>query len=229
MNPGKPPSQRDNRKSHVQRARRARSGHGSDESCSPADIRATAYHEAGHAVAATVLGVGLVSVDIKGHSSLEKGALGGAIKVGDYLGFTRYVSGDGMEMQRRSLEDPEFCRTMMVVTSAGPSAEAAVLRDEELQSGYDEDGDRVFKLAVLACCGGDLQPDGQVLTSVSEVRRQLVKIEAMSNACFYQTEVFLRDHWAAVKAVAMELLEAKSLTGAEVAEIVEAAMVTVAS
>jgi ATP-dependent Zn protease len=223
--PGKPPSKRrDQRRSE----KRQRSEHGSDESCEPTDIRATAYHEAGHAVAATILGTGLVSVDIKGHSDLETMPLSQLFSMTaqakrGYLGFTRYLSDeDALDQQRRILKDPDLCRRLIIVASAGPSAEAAVLRDDEKQGGYEEDTDRIYGLAAIACCGGELLASGRIESRMSESGKEFSDINALMDECFWRTEIFLKEHWAAVKAVAMALLERKSLTGAEVAKIVEA-------
>jgi hypothetical protein len=54
-------------------------------------LELVAYHEAGHAVAAIVTGVGLISTDIKGHSS----GLPALLRTGGkYLGYTRYLRDD---------------------------------------------------------------------------------------------------------------------------------------
>jgi ATP-dependent Zn protease len=219
--PGKPPSQR---------RKRRRSQHGSDESCESTDIKATAYHEAGHAVAATILGTGLISVDIKGHSDLETMPLSQLFSMTaqpnrGYLGFTRYLSDeDALDEQRRILKDLDLCRRLIIVASAGPSAEAAVLRDDEKQGGYEEDTDRIFGLAAIVCCGGELLANGRIESRMSESDsdKQLSDIKALTDECFWRTEVFLKEHWAAVKAVAMALLERKFLTADEVAKIIEA-------
>ncbi len=224
---GLPPSQR--KASIAPPATRKRSGHGSDESCETNSPRAIAYHEAGHAVAALLTGVGLFSADIEGHQTLSRGptllGLMGAVPASRrYLGFTRYTSGDGHDMLRLAITDPDYARRLMLVTSAGPSSEAAVLRDEGSQEGYDEDNERLTQLAAVALGFGTLQPDGRIRVRIPNQNRgrEVRKIQTNMEECFAFTEVFLRDHWPAVKAVAMELLDKKSLTVTEVAEIVRA-------
>lgn len=180
---------------------------GSDENCEPNDIRASAYHEAGHAVAATVLEIGLTSASIRGH--LGNGAPGTAMK-----------------WAPRGLEDPEYYRRMMVAINAGPMAEELVLRESATPCVHEDDVKALQIFAFRSCGLGTLKDDGQFFFSEkeSQLAGHIPRVQAASEDAFVRTAEFLADHWEAIKAVAMALLDSKSLTGDEVAEIVRAAL-----
>ena len=79
-------------------------------------------------------------------------------------------------------------------------------------------------MAILACGFGLLQPDGRIKISGAEASRESSKIQAMLKECFLSDRGFPPGPLACREGCGEELLESRTLTGAEVAEIVEAAL-----
>ena len=158
----------------------------------PEQDRFSAYHEAGHAVAASVLGDSLVSVDIHRR------------RYGD--GYSFGYTNAPIRMRKGDIEQ---AKRLIIQALAGPMAETMVnLHVEEDEVDAD---DRQVALLIAAAAIGLEEQEAR-----SEEIRDLVR------ACVKPTADFLNSHRDAVEAVAGALLARRSLTAEDVARIVAA-------
>lgn len=152
----------------------------------------TAYHEAGHAVAATILGLTFTSVTIEPDE--------------DSLGNCIHPSVFGYEY-RGIRERKKIVRECIIVSYAGLQAEKIFNpKAEEWRSGEDKDSafnlSREFCVLPKGCsCVGD-EAHIEFLGKLQREARHLI-----------------RQHWSFVSTVAEALLNAKTLTGDQVEEI----------
>lgn len=190
----KPPSERENRAVPA-----------TDASYDPNDIRYIATHEAGHAVASVVLGLNLISTDIKRRP----------VQGGTSLGYTRCPH----LIERQS---GEKVIPALIQTFAGPLAEIAVNPDA-YGSGADRmDRAEALQAAKIAVCIPTQRPDGNWEISPAEQARSSPEIDALILKGLEGAACIVNDHAFAIVAVADALLRKISLTGDEVAAIVQA-------
>jgi len=141
-------------------------------------LRAAAYHEAGHAVVAHTLGYGTPYVEIAADGS-------------------GYRAGSGAPGGRDVVEH------MVLITMAGPIAEARALRISRLVAwGWSASGDLPEAEGLITGLGG-LDPWWNIYES--------------------QTAALVREHWPAVDRVARALLARRRLDAAALAELLGAA------
>jgi ATP-dependent Zn protease len=171
------------------------------------DIRYVATHEAGHAVAAVVLGLGLVSVDIH-HRLLPDGGLS--------LGRTTIP--ESFSALVASISE-EYAMAHVVFCLSGFTAEAAVNR---LVGGDIPEREAVRSLVSLAICRPVDNGVGRMTITPEELRRNGQRIDGFLRAAEDAAARLVRKHRAVIARVADLLLERKELTGEEVAAIIEA-------
>lgn len=169
--------------------------------------RSTAYHEAGHAVAAHALGLGTVAVSVepKGdaigwHQMPDANVdhLNSAMRVLAHLeipglGDCRFETDD---------EAAAVLRQHLLLIQGGEVAQRRAVPTSYRHHHVDSDHGHIIDLALLLTGGN---PDA---------------VEVLDAELRAEAERLLDKHWASVEAVAAALLEHGSLTGAQVAAIV---------
>jgi cell division protease FtsH len=187
---------------------------GSDRRDSPEEIRRIAMHEAGHAVAASVLGLQLDGVSLK-RRSLSDGTRS--------LGFTASkvcygdIAGKGAEA----------ALPWLIQSNAGLLSEAFVNDDaSEVVLGGKDDRDTARKIAVIALCEITSREGDQCEISDEELDRNRDRIESLLGHGREVAKLFVDKHRLAIFAVAEAIVGRRTLTGAEVAAIVEASKAT---
>ncbi len=196
----KPPSQRANR------APRPVRDHAND----PNAPHLVAAHEAGHAVAAVVLGIDLLWVDTK-----QRPLDGGGVSLG-------YTKVKGLRLEDVDGKGADAARPWMIQALAGPVAEE-MIRDLEITGGNDGDYRDAQRVAAAAVIGTKIDPATGNATISPELiqahRQQLdqVMLDALEGAVD-----LIERHRHAVAIVATQLRRRQSLTGAEVAALVTA-------
>lgn len=191
---GRPPSQRGNRA--VVEPRR--------DEIAEEDEMLTAVHEAGHAVAASVLCRTLVSVDIK------RRPFGDRVS----LGYTKAPT-------RVNVGDIEAARNGITQCMAGPIAEARY-NDDVAHAGNDQN-DRAQAFEIAACALIEpVKVDGklQITSAMQEAHREAM-VQMVQDGVF-AADKFVTEWWDAIRVVAAELLRRRALSGADVASIVQA-------
>ncbi len=179
--------------------------------CDPreeADAYHTAIHEAGHAVAAVVLGIGLESVSIKKRWMPDGKVAGGMADFGDIDG-RKYV-GAGREA----------IMPYLTCVVAGPLAEFLV--DPTIMNGIGhlDDFEKLRVFAYLALSETP-QVDGQPLVIDEEdVASKRGQMADLARACFDRAKKLLDENGEAVEAVACQLVDRHELRGDEVVAIV---------
>jgi hypothetical protein len=168
------------------------------------ELETTAFHEAGHAVIATLNGVPFASVTIIPDPAPVSGRGRG------YLGRIIYQLPDYALPYRPAKQQKrarQYFAHNICMTLAGPLAETLHTRCWEqprCEEGYDELG--AFEAALLA---DDRHSSAYLWHWINRLRFQT--LELLQNP----------DVWAAVAAVARELIERKTLESAEVAFLVQ--------
>jgi cell division protease FtsH len=195
---GKPPIQRTGRREPARR--------GGDD---PNDIRYVATHEAGHAVSAVVLGLGLVSVDIQ-RRFLPNGAVS--------LGFTSTRPLLNAEVRGKG-EEAAMPHLMQRLT--GSLAEAAVNRHAKVTGGDAQDLETARRIATFAICRAVDHGGGKMTITPEELRRNEPRIARFLQAGQEAAARLVSEHRETIARVADLLLERKELAGAEVDAIVE--------
>jgi hypothetical protein len=168
-----------------------------------------AVHEAGHAVAAIVLGLGLRGVHIRCRQ----------IEGRDSVGFTDCPCNlDDLKLKE------EVALPWMVHALAGPVAEWGVNPRlfREGKAAYAGDVKEARLLAVVATCDMVDQGDGKRLATPEEQARKQGAIDALVDRAINQAHALVAEHWDAIRRVAALLLEREALTAAEVAAAIEA-------
>jgi hypothetical protein len=177
------------------------------------ELKATAYHEAAHAVIDTHIGLPMTSVDIR----RESGDLGGcqgempaeAVAVEVDFRLNAADAGNPMDPATMSAAARDWIDKMIRSKLAGPLAEIQFRG-------------RVLQGAELFAAGGDTD-DMQKLARVrwpDAERRQRLREAGQQIANLIRDPAI----WRAIEAVAQELLRRKFLTGDEVRQLYQAAM-----
>src|SRR5258708_2952345 len=144
---------------------------------SPILLRAVTHHEAGHAVAAVVLGTGLVSVDIR--PRLVPG--GGVGRAG-----ADFVRPTDSQILGRG-EDAVMPYLMTII--AGWLAEKRVNEAAGMEYGHPHsDGELVRRYAIAAICK-PICVHGQIILRKEEQEEKADQIRAFIEASQQQTEV----------------------------------------
>jgi hypothetical protein len=168
----------------------------------PKDIRVTAFHEAGHAVALVILGLPLKNVDVltrRYPDGASHGASHSEVDFSDYVG-----------------KGIDAVKPWMIQSLAGPIAELRVHRDSRLatKSGK-KDWEMASQFAALANYEGPIPEDGNLNLKIDPSRFR-PQLEAASD----EAAKIVGAHWPVIVRVAEMLISRKSLTGDEVAAIV---------
>jgi hypothetical protein len=160
----------------------------------PAERRASAYHEAGHAVAAHVLGLPIVGVDIVLRPD-ESGEASGTCLIKPWAPLS------GLEGQAKQLARDQLVKHQLVLLLAGPAAQRLYAPRSRIRSS----GSRDYKEAgVLAGLAGYIGARDALLHWGAIEARELVRL-----------------HSHLVESVAEALLEHKELDGDRAREIIE--------
>jgi hypothetical protein len=182
----------------------------SQPSFDPDDPRYVAYHEAGYAVAAVVVGLDLKLVDVR-PCTLPNGRPAG--------GFTRIgIHNDDIVGKGEEAALPHLVQSM-----AGIFAECQVNpHPREWQEAAGDDMEDMRRVARLAICESVREDDGQFLFTPEGIRQGRPRMRALRDRAMAATVQLIDEHWPAIEQVAARLLERGRLTGAEVATIVAA-------
>lgn len=173
-------------------------------------LQAVAYHESGHAVAATVLGTGLISVDIRAQP----------------------VPGGGIGRAGADLVRPPDKRILgcgedavmpyLITFTAGWVAEKIIDSTAVMEVGHPHsDGELIRRYAIGAVCT-PVVINGQITLRREEQEAKADRIAALLDRAEQQTQEFVDRHRKSIDAVAAKLLEKEFLSAANVQEIVAA-------
>jgi hypothetical protein len=168
-------------------------------------------HEAGHAVAAIVVGFHLNSVDIVGRQTPEVEILGLADCGGPVHGSELAGKGE------------EFALQHMIYSWAGALAESTVnphVKDREYD-GHRMDVESANRVAFLSICEATTGADGLREITREERMRNVDRVQAISDRGLVAAAKLVQTYRPAIEEVAALLLKRKRLTGAEVAAIVD--------
>jgi hypothetical protein len=180
----------------------------------PNSPQSIATHEAGHAVAAVVLGLRLNGVSIKCRRLPD-----GRISLGftDCPIMTADVAGKG----------EETAHPILTQCLSGPMAETRTdsmpMRRDVVESAFQDDFAGARMVATVAVCTSVDRGDGKMFFPPEEIQRRQPQLSAMIRRALEAAEQLVSDHWSAIAKVSSLLLERQELTGDEVAEIVRAA------
>lgn len=173
-------------------------------------LLADAYHEAGHAVAAVIMGIRLISVDIR-PQPLPGGGIG---RAGANL--VRPLDDDILG------QGEDAVRPFLVTIIAGVFAEQLVNHGAGLEAGHTHaDGTILQKYATAAVCT-PVREAGEIVIRGNEVQENLDRIGALMEDAKAFAEQLVTNHRQAIEAVATALLKNQILAGDEVEELVAA-------
>ena len=171
--------------------------------------RNDAHHEAGHAVAAVVYGIGLISVDIRAPR-----VPGGGIGRGG-TNFEMFPENEIFGQGEKAV------LPYLITFFAGVFGEQRVNPSAGLETGPNSDGFRVMKYASGAICA-PVQIGTQFRPRQEDLQRNQARITACMEAGRKGAEEFAVKYGAAIDAVADELLAKQVLSAAQVEAIVAA-------
>jgi ATP-dependent Zn protease len=176
----------------------------------PNDRWFVAVHEAGHAVAAVVLGLPLEGVDIR-HRAPE---VAGGVTV---LGFS-----DTGKVQLEDIagKGEDVALPHMVLSMAGPIAEGHVNRHAMRHGGQVNDMEGARRVGAFAICPLIEGPDGRLEVTAEELQRNSDRLRVLWDRSIDDAFRLVDGHRKAIGTVAALLLERESLSGDEVAAIV---------
>jgi len=167
-----------------------------------------AMHQAGHAVAAVVLRLGLRSVDLKQHR-LDDGRI--------LIGFTVIEELDASAIDGQG-EEAAFPH--LIQCFAGGFAESLIdgeLRDSDrLQADVDE----ARRFAASAVCGISKTVNWRMEVTAKAQRQKKRKLELLERAAMAASSSLVKRHRSAITRVADMLRERTDLSAVEVAAVV---------
>jgi ATP-dependent Zn protease len=166
-----------------------------------------AFHEAGHAVSAVVLGFKLKAVDIK-QRRLPDGA--------HSMGFTDTGPVKAREIMGKG-EDVALPRMIQQMT--GYFAEARVNDRAHECTGHIQDFAEARKVAAVAVCAS-IEKDGRQEITLEEQERNRERLQVLFDRAKEAAARLVAEYWPAIKKVAALLLEREVLSGDEVTAIV---------
>jgi ATP-dependent Zn protease len=164
-------------------------------------------HEAGHAVAALIMGMNLNGVDIN-RRRLPDGRLS--------VGYTDCPV-------ETKMFDEESLIPAMIYCFAGPLAESHIHERAIETTAFEGDQQEAFSLAALAVCERVDKGDGSEEVPVAEIKRNRARIDDLIKLALEKAAELVDEHIRAITEVADALTDRRSLTGDEVAAIVNAA------
>ena len=164
-------------------------------------------HEAGHAVAAVVMGMKLNGVDIR-RQRLPDGRLS--------VGYTDCPV-------RNKVLDQESLMPALIQCFAGPLAEMHIHQRAMETTAFEGDREDALRLAALAVCERVDTGDGWEEVPVAEINRNSARIDDLIKLAIEKATELVDEHMSAIAEVADALTDRGSLTGDEVAAIVNAA------
>jgi hypothetical protein len=173
----------------------------------PNDPRFTAFHEAGHAVSAIVLGFPLEYVHIK-ENIMDDGTTS--------TGFTRTppVGAEEVDGKGEGAAMPH-----MIQCFTGPFAEALVNDRMREYSPWSGDKEQARTCAAVAVCGLVETGKGYAEVPVERMQQHKARLDALVSAAAKAASKLVNENTSAIAAVAEALFERKELTGDEVVEI----------
>lgn len=169
----------------------------------PDDPLAIATREAGHAVAAVVLGLPLRSVDVR-RRNLPDGRTS--------VGYT--------DCPIPGTSDFATLANAMVQVMSGPLAEDRVNASAMVDGCHDSDMEQVHRLAAIAVCESTTGVDGRRRISPGEIRRKLARIGEVAGEAVGKADRLVEAYWAAIRETARLLVDGRALTAEEVAAVV---------
>lgn len=172
------------------------------------DIRYCAMHEAGHAVVASILNLGLDCVDIK-----RRTMPGGWTSMG-------YTRTPPVSPHEAIGAGEDFALPLLAGLMAGPLAEMEVNPNMIASGAHNSDKEAASKLALFAVCSGSKDGDGNYVITSDEQVRQRPRFEALLQKGIDLAGSLVELHMPAIIATANALIAKTTLTGDEVAEIV---------
>jgi ATP-dependent Zn protease len=206
----KPPKRffRQDRRSRDRPSHRARPHDHDHDRGDPNDVHYVATHEAGHAVAAVVLGLNLRSIDLK-RRHLPDGQVS--------QGFT------DCPVAVEDVRNLDAVIPCLVQALAGPYAESLVNPRVLQEGGARGDLDEARKVAVLAVCEATDTGGGRMTITPEEQKRNEGRIHSLLMEANQRAMQLIDDHRHAIATVAGVLAARMELSGEEVKSIVEAA------
>ena len=163
--------------------------------------RIAAYHEAGHAVAAHVLGRKIVSVSVE--PDADEGSGGRLTLTQEWWPGDNYEPGSLLAL---NAEHPyEYWITILL---AGGIAQRIGTGTEPAFGHTVDDHTRAAEIALSAV---DIAPEPS-------------DISALQKRARLRTEKLIEDHWGAVEALTTALLERQTLSGEEVRQVIADAL-----
>jgi hypothetical protein len=159
-------------------------------------LKATAFHEAGHAVAALALGFSVKVATIEPGSDPETGRPSSGHIEYDPQEILR-----GAEQDVRRLAVETLIKRQAIVSFAGPAAQAIARPGTRIRAGAIGDHEHIARTIGLLC-------------------RDMESEKALRRWCENEARGLVKARWSHIEAVALALLERRTLAGANVAEIV---------
>lgn len=176
------------------------------------NTRCTAYHEAGHAVAAIVHGFKVIALDIRPVIVPGIGQTLGSAELALPTPQTFLGKGEDMVMP------------LLVVLWAGVFAEQRVNSKAGIDTGHAQsDGQRAMQYAAGAICKPVLR-DGNLVTPKDEIQQQMSLIVACVEKARSKAEVFASTHGCAIDSVGEALAKSGVLAPAKVEQLIAHAM-----
>jgi hypothetical protein len=166
-------------------------------------------HEAGHAVAAVVLGMRLWSVTARQRETSDGKSR---------EGFTHF---EGAPRSGIIGKGEEAARPLMVVFLAGSKAEASVNDRAFSDSRYDLDNEAASQIITIALCPATPTPDGLFPVDPAEINRNLGRFNKVLAEADRAATDLVNQYLNVIKKVAERLLERQELQGDEVVAIVK--------
>jgi hypothetical protein len=175
------------------------------DSYNPHFVRIVAIHEAGHAVAAIVLGLGLKLVRVRPRVRSD-----GLIQ----WGLTETPCSDA------ELENPDSALPHLIQGYSGLAAEMKINpRCTEWNGGF-EDRSRAEQIAITATRDTADMGDHLVVTP-EELKRKRPRAKALLDSAWVAAVCLVEDHWPAIRKVAAVLEKCQDLNEDEVAGIMK--------
>lgn len=166
---------------------------------------AVAIHEAGHAVAAVVLGLPLRSVDVS-----RRVLPGGLVSVG----FTDCPINAGTG-------DLDALMPAIVQVLCGPLAELRLDPAAGDSGEHDSDRGAAYRMAAIAVCESVERPDGGRMVTPEAVAAGQPRIAEVVEDALHRADDLVAERWPAIVEVGRLLLERTGLTAYDVRKAID--------